>query len=251
MLPALKAENPWLSEVNAQSLQQALQHLDVAYTRFFRGEAGFPNFKAKGKSTDSFTVPQWFEVDQEGNRIRLPKLGWVRAVIHRKFEGKAKSVTVSRHPSGNFFASVLVETLEEDIPTKPIDPNTTIGVDLGIKEFLVASDGRRFESGKPLKRRTSKVKFLQRRAAKLRERAKERAKKAGEKKAKYGSNYRKASQKLAREHERVANRRRDFLHKASDAIADESQVGTVCVEDLNVKGMMTNHCLAGAIQDQG
>jgi putative transposase len=117
---------------------------------------------------------------------------------------------------------------------KPIDPDFTIGIDVGIKSFAVCSDGQKFDNPRNLKKSMPKLKFLSRQHSK---------------KQKRGKNREKARRSLALQYEKVANQRNDFLHKVSDQIADESQVGTICIENLNVKGMMANHCLAGAIGD--
>jgi len=235
MLPGLKKTNPWLkTDANSQSLQTALRDLDVAFTRFFKKAGGYPRFKSKHKSKDSFQVPQYFKVNPKDKSLTLPKLGNVRTVFDRVPEGKPKSITVSMSRSGKFFASVLCEQDIIDPDPKPVDPATTIGIDVGIKTFVVCSDGRRFENPKNLRKAMSKLKFLSRQHSR---------------KKKGGKNRERARRSLAKRHEKVANRRIDFLHKTSDALADENQVGTICVEDLNVKGMLGNHKLAGVISD--
>ena len=234
-LPALKKTNPWLkTDANSQSLQTTLRDLDIAFTRFFKKLGGYPRFKAKGKSKDSFQVPQHFKVNPKDKSLTLPKLGNVRTIFDRIPEGKPKSVTVSISRSGKFFVSVLCEQDIEDPKPKPVDPKTTIGIDVGIKSFAVCSDGRTFDNPKNLRKAMSKLRLLSRQHSK---------------KQKKGKNRERARLRLARQHEKVANQRSDFLHKVSHQIANESQVGTICVEDLNAKGMLKNHCLAGAISD--
>jgi putative transposase len=234
-LPGLKKELPWLkTDAYSQSLQTTMRDLDMAFTRFFKKQGDYPRFKSKGKSRESFHVPQGFKIGVEEGALTLPKLGKVRVIFDRDPDGEFKSVTVSMSKSGKFFASILCEQDVEDPELKPIDPKTTIGVDVGIKTFLVCSDGRKFENPKHLRESMSRLKFLSRRHAR---------------KQKGGKNRERARLRLARQHEKVANQRRDFLHKVSHELANESQVGTICVEDLNVKGMMKNHCLAGAISD--
>jgi len=234
-LPDLKKELPWLkTDAPSQSLQVALMDLEVAYSRFFRKLGDFPTKKRKFKSKDSFHIPQGFKVTPKDKILTLPKIGNVKTVFDRIPEGKPKSITISISKSGNFFASVLVEQDINDPELKPVNPETTIGIDVGIKSFAVCSDGRTFENPKHLRRTTSKLKVLSRQHSNKRK----------------GSNNReRARRSLARMHERVANQRKDFLHKVSHQLADESQVGTICIEDLNVKGMLKNHKLAGAISD--
>ena len=234
-LPDLKKELPWLkTDAPSQSLQVALMDLEVAYSRFFRKLGDFPTKKRKFKSKDSFHIPQGFKVTPKDKILTLPKIGNVKTVFDRIPEGKPKSITISISKSGNFFASVLVEQDINDPELKPVNPETTIGIDVGIKSFAVCSDGRTFENPKHLRRTMSKLKVLSRQHSNKRK----------------GSNNReRARRSLARMHERVANQRKDFLHKVSHQLADESQVGTICIEDLNVKGMLKNHKLAGAISD--
>jgi putative transposase len=234
-LPALKKELPWLkTDANAQSLQTTLRDLDIAFTRFFKKLGAFPTYKKKHKSKESFHVPQSFKINPKDSVLTLPKLGNVKTVFDRVPEGEAKSITVSMSRTGKFFASVLCEQDIEDPELKPVNPETTIGIDVGIKSFAVCSDGRKFDNPKNLNRSLSKLKFLSRQNSR---------------KQKGGKNRDRARQRLALQHEKVANQRRDFLHKVSHQIANESQVGTICIEDLNVKGMMANHKLARAIGD--
>ena len=233
MLPDLKKQNPWLKEVNSQSLQSSIRNLGRAFERFFAKQAGFPGFKKKGRK-DSFQAFQNCRVDLEGNRLDIPKCLGIRMVAHRKFEGKIKSITVSKAPTGKFHASILVETAEEDKPTKPIDPRTTIGIDVGLKCFAVLSTGEKVENPRFMRKAKAKIRILQRRMA--------RRKKGGKNRAK-------ARRRLALAHERIASQRGDFLYKLTRRLTNDDQVGTICVEDLNVKGMMRNHHLAGAIQD--
>ena len=160
MLPDLKKRHPWLKNSNAQSLQSTLRDLDVAFTRFFKKQSEYPNFKVKGKSKESFRIPQYFEISKKS--LKLPKLGHIKAVIHRTIIGTPKSVTVSMSKSGRFFASVLVEQDVEDPKPKPIDPKTTIGIDVGIHSLVVVSDGRKFDNPKWLRKSMSRLKFLQR-----------------------------------------------------------------------------------------
>jgi putative transposase len=232
-LPALKKELLWLrTDANAQSLQTTLRDLDVAFTRFFKKLGDFPTYKKKYKSKESFHVPQSFKINSEGKVLTLPKIGNVKTVFDRIPEGRPKSITISISRTGKFFASILVEQEINDPDPDPIDPKTTIGIDVGIKTFVVSSDGRIFENPKNIHKDMSKIKFLSRQHSR---------------KTKGGKNQERARLRLARQHEKVTNSRTDFLHKVSHRLANENQVGTICIEDLNVKGMLKNHKLAGAI----
>ena len=232
MLTDLKKEEQysWLREVSNECLQQALRNLDAAFTRFFREKEGFPRFKSKSRSRQSYKAILSVHVDQERRRIKLPKIGWVKYGNNRKFEGDVRSVTVSVTPSGKYHVSVLVDDGKE-IPEKlPVTFDTTIGIDMGIKDFAVCSNGDTYENPRYLIKAEQRLRTLQRRLSRK----------------KKGSNRRnRARMILARQHEKVANRRQDYLHKISTKIVRENQA--IVVEDLNTKGMMRNHRLSKAI----
>lgn len=224
-LPELKKECEWLKEVNSQSLQQSIQNMDIAFKRFFKG-AGYPKFKSKHRGKQSFSVPQ--NVIVENNLLIIPKFKeGIKTSLHRSIKGIIKSATVSRTATGKFFVSILVDTNIEQ-PTKvPIKENTTIGIDLGIKSFLVTSDGEEINNPKYLRESLSKLKYVQR---------------------KYSKNKGKRTKKrLALLHEKVVNKRKDFLHKTSIKLIRENQ--TIAIEDLAVSNMVKNHNLAQAISD--
>lgn len=232
MLTELKKEEQysWLREVSTECLQQALRNLDAAFTRFFREKKGFPRFKSKSRSRQSYKAILSVHVDQERRRIKLPKIGWVKYGNNRKFEGDVRSVTVSVTPSGKYHVSVLVDDGKE-IPEKlPVTFDTTIGIDMGIKDFAVCSNGDTYENPRHLIKAEQRLRTLQRRLSRK----------------KKGSNRRnRARMILAIQHEKVANRRQDYLHKISTKIVRENQA--IVVEDLNTKGMMRNHRLSKAI----
>jgi putative transposase len=225
-LPELKKEYDWLKEINSQSLQQAICHLDAAFTSFFKGKASFPKFKTKRKSKQSFTIPQ--NVVIEDHKLILPKFQeGIPVVVHRTFAGTFKQATLTKTPTGKYFVSILVETPDTKGSKGAITPETTLGMDLGLKDFAVTSKGEKIENPRTLKRVLSKLKFTQRKYSKHK-----------------GKRTRK---KLALLHEKVSHQRRDFLHKITKKLVVENQ--TIALEDLNVKGMIQNHCLAQAIQD--
>ena len=224
-------EYQWLNEVNSQSLQQSLRHLDNAFTRFFREKKGFPKFHKKtGKQ--SFTIPQNVKIDFENNQIQIPKCKKVKAKLHSEFQGNIKTCVISKNPSGKYFISVLVEN-DAVIPQKAeIKSETAVGIDLGIKDFATLSSGEVIANPKHLKSKEIKLAKHQKRLARK----------------KKGSKRRELQKKrVAKIYEKISNERNDFLHKTSKKIVQEFD--TIIIEDLNVKGMVKNHNLAKAISD--
>ena len=232
LLTELKKEKTteWLGEVCAQSLQAALRNLDNAYTRFFREKKGFPKFKKKS-GHQSFQCPQHSKVDFANNTISIVKIKNIKAVFDRKFEGKVKTVTISKTPTNKYYASVLVET--PDNPKLKVEPvfDKAIGVDLGLKHFAILSTGEKIENPKHLQKSMKQLRRL--------------SKKLTKKKDKTSKRREKARLKLARLHEKVSNQRNDFLHKLSTRLIRENQ--SICLEALNIAGMLKNHCLAHSI----
>lgn len=229
-LPELKKECKWLKEINAQSLQQTIVNLDAAYTNFFKGRADFPKYKSKKKGNKSFGVPQNTKIDFEKNKLIIPKFKeGIYITISRTFVGKVKTTTISKTPSGKYYASILVETDFNKIPKSKVTKENTIGIDLGIKNFAITSDGEVFDNPRFLKQSLSKLKFIQRKYSKHKGK--------------------KTKNKLTKTHEKVANQRKDYLHKVSTKLVRENK--SIALENLNVKGMMQNHKLAQAIGDVG
>lgn len=226
----LKKGLPWLKETNSQSLQVALLNLDTAYSNFFKGKSDFPKFKKKSNS-GSFNVPQ--NVIIENNLLIIPKFKeGIKIKLHRDLVGTVKQATVSFTPTGKYFVSILCDT-GEDVPSKPkVTEESSIGVDLGIKDFAVTSEGEVIDNPKFLRNSIDRLKVLQRRASK---------------KQKGSSNRKKANKRVAILHEKIANQRQDFLHKTSTKLIRENQ--TICLEDLSISNMIKNHCLAQAISD--
>lgn len=231
-ITSLKVENKWLSEVNSQSLQGMTRNLESAFTRFFREKKGFPNYKSKKNPVQSFPVPQHYTMDFENNTVKLPKIGIVKAVLHRTFEGELKTATVSKSCTGKYYISILVDNGKELPVKETFSEATTIGVDVGIKDFAVLSTGEKIENPKYLKSSLKRLKVLQKRVSR---------------KVKGSKNREKAKQKLAKLHEKVTNQRNDFQHKLSFRLVSENQA--IALETLNVKGMQKNHHLAQAIGD--
>ena len=226
----LKNECVWLKEVNSQSLQSVLQNLDLAYKKFFKG-AGFPKFKSK-HNKQSFHVPQ--NVKVENNRLIIPKFKkkGIKINLHRKIGGTIKSATISKTSTGKYFVSILCDTGIKCKTKSKITEHSAIGIDLGIKDFAVTSNGQVIENPKFLRNSIERLKVLQRRASK---------------KVRGSNNRKKANKRVALLHEKIKNQRQDFLHKFSSRLVSENK--TICLEDLNVAGMVKNHNLAQAISD--
>jgi putative transposase len=232
LLPILKTEKPFLKETNSQALQGMTKHVDAAFTRFFREKNGFPNFKSKKNPIQSFPVPQHYTVDFENSIVKLPKIGKVEAIFHRKFEGTLRTATISRSCTGKYYISILVED-EKELPNKQkYLESTTVGVDVGIKDFAVLSTGKKIENPKYLKNSLKRLKCLQKRVSK---------------KVKGSKRRDKARMLLSKIHEKISNQRNNFQHQISSKIISENQA--IALETLNVKGMQKNHCLAQAISD--
>ena len=224
----LKDELPWLRGVDSQALKEACGDLDAAYKHFFKKEAGRPKFKSKKLHRHSYTSPRGTSIHLEEKRIKLPTLGWVKCRGGAPPLGVIKRATVSKTPSGKYYASILYEALYE-VPDKL---DTVIGLDVGIKEFATDSNGNAYSNPKYYKKALSKLAKEQRKLSR---------------KTKGSANWEKQRIKVARCHEKVASQRHDFLHKLSTQLVNENQV--ICVEDLNVEGMLHNHKLAVHISD--
>ena len=219
-------ETAWLKEVNAQSLQFALRCLDAAYTNFFQKRAKFPNFKSK-RSKNSFTVPQ--AVSIEGGRLFVPKFReGIKCRIHRKISGKIGKVTISKTPTGKYFVSVLTE--EEYFPAEK--SGKSVGVDLGLKNLLVTSEGEVFKNNRYTRRYEHKLAIAQKHLSR---------------KKKGSRGFENQRLKVARIYEKISNCREDYLHKCSISLV--RRYDTICIEDLDVKGMVSNRRLARSISD--
>jgi putative transposase len=227
-LPALKEEHPWLKEANSQSLQSANKNLDNAFTRFFREKKGFPRFKSKKNPVQSFQVPQHYHVDFDQRRIKFPKIGEVKTVFHRVFAGKMKYATISATSTGKWSVSILVDDEKPEPEPAPFSLDTTLGIDVGLKDFATLSTGEKIENPRYLKISLQRLKVLQQRVSR---------------KVKGSKNREKAILRLARCHEKIVNQRNDFLHKISNRFVSENQA--IAVESLNVGGMMKNHHRTG------
>ena len=238
-LPQLKSELTYLKDAPSQSLQQAIRNLDTAYVNFFKKSgSGFPKFKKKG-CKDSFRIPAACVIDYDNWTIKIAKIGVIKFYKghNKQINGRIKSYTITYTSTDRYFISVLYETVDR---TK-LNSNKYVGIDVGIKDFAVLSDGKVFENQKYLKHNLKKLRVLQRTVSRRYQR--------GKKREEQSNNWKKAVKRVAKLQEHIAFQRNDYLHKVSTWIA--KNYSTVCVETLNVKGMMKNHHLAQAISDCG
>lgn len=237
----LKRVYPWLKDCPSQALQQVTENLLDAYERFFSHQNGYPQFKSKKSAKKSFRIPQHMKVDHRKGRIYIPKVGWIKAVIHRVPVGDLRSITITIEPNGDIYASCLY-----DIPgtpakwTRPISDNPKVdGVDVNLDKTFV-SDGenvREYKMPRSLrehKTRDRRIRHFQRKMAKQ---------------EKDSNNREKTRRKIAVLQDKQACFRNDGLHKTTHGVVYDSQADALCVEDLNVRGMLKNHCLARHIAD--
>jgi putative transposase len=233
MIPALKIENEWLKKSNSQSLQVALINLDSAFKRFFKKQGSYPVFK-KRNNRQSFSVPQNAEIDFDKGIVSIPKMKSIKAVLHRGFDGAIRQATVSKTATGKFYISFLVETNKVIPKKKPIREKQAVGIDVGIKELVICSDGTRYENPKYYRKAERRLNRMNRWRSR---------------KQKGSSNRNKWNVRVAKMHEKVSNQRKDMWHKISADLL--TKYNTICIEDLNVAGMMRNRKLSKSIGDAG
>ena len=216
----------WLKEVNSQTLQFALKSLDSAYTNFFRGNAKFPRFKSR-KSKNSFTVPQSGKIVD--GKLNIPKFkDGIKIKLHREVLGTIGKMSITRTPSGKYFVSIFTEQEVEQLPTN----EKSIGCDLGIKDFVITSDNKKFKNNRYTKKYAKKLKKAQQHLSR---------------KQKGSNGFEKQKIKVAKIHEKIASCRLDTLHKVSYELVRDN--GLIVCEDLNVKGMIKNRKLSKHIAD--
>ena len=237
LLTELKKEREWLKEVDKFALQNSLKDLNTAYQNFFREiqknntNQGFPKFKSKKNNYKSYRTNftnNNIELDFDNNKIKLPKLKWIKCKMHREFTGKILSATISQVPSGKHFVSLNIECQHEEL----LETKNAIGLDLGISDLLITSNGKTFQNNKLIYKYEKKLVKLQRQLAKKQKRSK---------------NFYKQRIKIAKLHEKITNIRIDNLHKISSQIVKENQF--IFSEDLNIKGMVKNPNLSKSIHD--
>lgn len=228
-LPNLKKELPWLKEVDSIAIQSSVKNLADAYSRFFKKQNDAPRFKSKRNKVQSYTTKHTNgNIAIEGDQIKLPKLGLVRFAKSKEVEGRILNATVRCNPSGKYFVSLLVETDVQPLPKT----NKEVGIDVGLKDFAILSNGEVFENPKFLRNMEQKLLREQRILSR---------------RVKGSSNWNKQRVKVARIHERIANARTDYLQKISTHIVKNHDI--IAIEDLQVSNMMKNHKLAKAISE--
>ncbi|EGO8651628.1 TPA: IS200/IS605 family element RNA-guided endonuclease TnpB [Enterococcus faecalis] len=237
-----KDEFPFLKEVDSLALANAQLNLDKAYKNFFRDKSvGFPRFKSKKNPVQSYTTNNQNGTIAliENKFVKIPKLkSLVKITLHRQPKGLIKSATISRHSSGKYYISLLCKEEVSELPKS----NSAVGIDLGITDFAILSNGQKFDNNKFTSKMEKKLKREQRKLSRRALLAKQKSINLFE-----ASNYQKQKRKVARLHEKVMNQRNDFLNKLSTEIIKNHDI--ICIEDLNTKGMLRNHKLAKSISD--
>ena len=238
LIPELKREHEWLATTYSQCLQSVCLNMSRAFINFFEKRAEYPSFKSKfGKQ--SLQYPQNVKITDD-NYLKVPKIGKLLAVIHRPIEGKIKTVTISKNTAEQYFASILVdEGKDKRKPSRDkaclvSTEGKAVGIDLGLTHFAITSDGEKIDNPRWLEKHQLNLKRKQQQLSRKR---------------KGSSNRNKARRKLAKAHLKVSRSREDFQHKLSRRIVDENQV--IIVENLNIKGMVKNHCLSKSISQVG
>lgn len=227
-------DHEWLNECTTEALQQSLRSLDNAFTLFFRKKAKYPRFKSKKKTKDSVKFIKSVHFDFENWTVKLPKLGKVKLCMNKTFDQskcKQGTCTVSRDHCGTYWCVITVDDLHPKPTKAKLVKDNAIGVDLGIKDYAILSNGTKFSNPKHLEKAQRNLVHLQRVFARTKKDSK---------------NHEKMRVKAAKCHRAITNQRSDFLHKLSTHLVKNYDV--ICLEDLNVKGMEQNHHLARAIQ---
>ena len=235
-----KDEYPYLKEVDSLALANAQLNLEKAFKNFLKNkDFGFPKYKCKSNPVQSYTTNNQNTIYIKDSYIKLPKLkSLVKIKLHREIKGIIKSVTISKNSLDHYFVSILCEEEIEELPKT----NKNIGIDLGIKEFATMSDCTKVENLKLTKEYEKKLKREQRKLSRRCKIAKDSAKKLSDSK-----NYQKQKKKVAKIHNKIRNKRKDFVNKLSTKIINNHDI--ICIEDLNIKGMLKNHKIAKSISD--
>ena len=226
-------ETKWLNNCPNVCMQQSLRNLDNAFTRFFREKKGFPKFKSKKRSRDCVKFIDSVHFDFVNWKVKAPKLGWIKMCMNKPFdqsECKQGTLTISRDNIGEYWCTIVVDDNKPNVSKAKIQEDTSVGIDLGIKDFAIMSDGTKYGNPKFLEKHQKQLSHLQKRFAMTQK----------------GSNRHEVMRiKVAKCHKKISNRRNDFLHKLSTMLIKEYD--TICLENLNVEGMLKNHCLAKSI----
>ena len=228
-LVSIKNNYEWLKEVDSIALQSSIEDLGSAYDRYYKKLTKSPNYRSKRKGTQAYTTKMVNNnIQIKGSRIKLPKVGAVKIKQSKHLEGPIKRVTVSKKPSGKYFVSILCDVEVIKLPTS----TSKVGIDVGISTFAVCSDRIRYQNPKHLRKSEERLTKLQKDLSR---------------KQLASKNREKARVKVAKLHEKIANQRKDFLHKVSSKIINENQV--IVIEDLKISNMMKNHKLAKSIAE--
>ena len=229
-LTLLKKETEWLREIDACALQSSLKNLDAAYKNFFQNHSGYPKFKSKKDNRKSYTTKcNKNSIEVKNNHIKLPKLGLVKFRDKQRPQGRILNATVLQTPSGKYYCSICCTDVVMDKPDKT---GSVIGIDLGLKDFLITSNGDKVSNPKYLSKSLNKLARLQRVLSR---------------KPSKSNRHNKARIKVARQYEKIINQRQDFLKKLSTRLIQENDI--ICLEDLQVENMVKNHKLARSISD--
>ena len=227
----LRKAYDWVNEIDSQALQASVKKVDIAYRNFFNGK-GYPKFKKK-RNGGSFQCPgNTRRIDWDKSTLTISKIKDIPIILSRKFEGKIKTVTITKTPTRKYFASILVET--KDVIVLAPKVQNAIGLDLGIAHFAVLSNGEKIDNPKYLSKSIARLQVLQRSASR---------------KKKGSQNRKKANLKVALIYEKITHQRNDFLQKLSTRLITDNQSDTICVESLLVRNMVKNHKLARAITE--
>lgn len=238
-LTLLKKELIWLKDVDKFSLQNSLKDLNQAYENFFKNDFGFPKFRSKNKSKKSYkTNFTNNNIEIFENYIKLPKLGKVKYKDNSFIKGKILNVTISQSKTGKYFAAITYEKKIKEFRKT----GSEIGIDLGLIDFCILSNGTKVSNPRYYKKLEQKLVKEQKKLSKKQKLALDSNKKLSDCK-----NYQKQKIKVAKIHEKIANKRADFLHKLTTNIVKNHDL--ICIEDLNVKGMVKNKKLAKSISD--
>lgn len=233
-LVELKDAYPWMKEIDSQALQAAVKKLDKSFAGFFRGN-GFPKFKSRRRDSQSFQCPaNTRRVDWNKGTLTIPKIADIPIVLSRKFTGIIKTVTISKTPTGKYFASILVDNKAELCPKPVLKAETTRGLDVGIKSFVVTSDGLSFDANRKLKNNLKRLQCLQRRASR---------------KQKGSNNRKKANLCVSTLHEKITNQRTDYIQYVTTRLIRDNQTESFVIENLGVAGMLKNDKLSQALAD--
>ncbi|MBZ5277336.1 RNA-guided endonuclease TnpB family protein [Staphylococcus aureus] len=244
LIPQLKQEYPWLKDVDSVAIQCSVKTLSETFERFFKGLCRYPRFKSRKQTLQSYLSTirgQNIRFNHNQRYVKLPKLGWVKCKIsvpHIENE-RIKSVTIKQKTSGKYMMSVLVTSENQALP----QTHQTVGIDLGLSDFAITSDGYKYRSQKLHLKYQKQLYIWEKRMARRRIKAK-----AEEKSLSEAKNYQKARQQVARIHEKIANTRKDYIHKITTDLVETYDV--IVIEDLKTSNLLKNHQLARSIASQ-